>query len=292
MSDEDELRGHEFRGGKSARGPRPSARSEDEKNPPRAAQEEPGLPAASAPGERSAHASSKAAGAAAREAARCKRGRWSNAERARVRQLYGLRDEVLIAQALKRPVASVLRVARDLFGAPIKTGPWTEGETAQLKRYLGASSPEVIARILGRSAAEVRARIEALGQVRNTERWSRAETAELKRIYGSRPDEALALIFGRCPDEIRRVAGECGLSKGKAFVRKLSGKNATRMPRWQPAELELFKSSYTTRSNLELARRLGRSVKSISSKASQLHLKKSRERLREMGRLNVSSRYR
>ena len=44
-------------------------------------------------------------------------------------------------------------------------------------------------------------------------------------------------------------------------------------------------------SNLELARTLGRSVKSVVSKAHNLGLKKDRERLRQMGRENVRLRY-
>jgi len=42
---------------------------------------------------------------------------------------------------------------------------------------------------------------------------------------------------------------------------------------------------------VELARRLGRSVKSVVSKAHNLGMKKSDDRLREMGRENVSVRY-
>lgn len=221
-----------------------------------------------------------------------KRGRWSKAERARLRELYGLRDDIVIAQALKRPVASVRRVAQELFRSEVKTGSWTASETRALKRYLGASSPQVIACILGRSAEDVAAQISALGLVRRSDAWTSAEMAGFKRIYGSRTDEALALIFGRSPGEIRRFAREHGLSKSKAFSRKLSGKNATRMPRWQLDELAIFERNYATRSNLELARWLGRSVKSVASKASALNLRKSSERLREMGRVNVEARHR
>jgi hypothetical protein len=63
------------------------------------------------------------------------------------------------------------------------------------------------------------------------------------------------------------------------------------MPRWRNDELELLRRDYPVQSNLELARRLGRSVKSVVSKAHHLGLKKSSERLRSMGRENVSLRY-
>ena len=36
-----------------------------------------------------------------------RRGRWSEAERARLQELYGLRDDAAIGRELNRPVASV-----------------------------------------------------------------------------------------------------------------------------------------------------------------------------------------
>jgi len=74
-------------------------------------------------------------------------------------------------------------------------------------------------------------------------------------------------------------------------VRKLRGGPGTRMPRWRMEELEFLQEVYATLPNLEIARRLGRSVKSVVSKAHQLSLEKSADRLREMGRENVSARY-
>ena len=81
-----------------------------------------------------------------------KLGRWSKAEQVRLRQLYGLRDGAAIARELRRSVPAVLRMAKSLFSRePRRSGPWTASETLELKRYLGATAPEVIARILGRS---------------------------------------------------------------------------------------------------------------------------------------------
>ena len=223
---------------------------------------------------------------------RTKRGRWSKAERARLRELYGLRDDAVIARELKRPVASVHRVAKSLFPEEEKrSGPWTASETLELKRYLGATTPEVIARILGRSVAEVQAQIFDLGRIQRGDSWARAEIADFKRIYGTRTDEDLSRIFGRSMEEVRRLAREHGLCKDKAFVRKLRGEPSTRMPRWKAEELVILRQDYPSQSNLEIARRLGRSVKSVVSKAHHLGLKKSLDRLQEMGRVNVSVRY-
>ena len=84
----------------------------------------------------------------------------------------------------------------------------------------------------------------------------------------------------------------CAFGNGKAFLRRLNGKTSTRMPRWTDAELERLKVMYSDHSNLEIATALNRSVKSVVSKAHNLGLKKDLERLREMGRENVSLRYR
>ena len=220
-----------------------------------------------------------------------KRGRWSKAEQARLQELYGLRDDAAISRELRRPVASVRRVAQSLFPQKTRSGPWTASETLELKRYLGATTPEVIARILGRNLEEVQAQIFDLGHIQVRGSWERAEVAEFKRIYGTRTDEDLSLIFGRSVEEIRRFSREHGLSKDKAFVRKLRGEPSTRMPRWKSEELEFLRENYAVQPNLELAKQLGRSVKSVVSKAHHLGLKKSDDRLREMGRENVSVRY-
>ncbi len=220
-----------------------------------------------------------------------RRGRWSGAELARLRELYGLRDEAAIARELNRPVASVARTARRLFPPAGKRGPWSASEVLQLKRYLGATSPEVIARILGRSVEQVSQQIHELGRIQRNDAWERDELARFKRIYGTRTDEDLSLIFARSVEAIRQLAAEHRLSKDKAFVRRLAGIAATRMPRWAPEEVETLKQCYPTESNLEISRRLDRSVKSIVSKAHHLGLEKSAERLREMGRDNVSLRY-
>ena len=182
-------------------------------------------------------------------------------------------------------------MAEKLFTGPARSGPWTASEVMELRRYLGATSPEVIGRILGRPTHEVNERIFELGRIKRDDSWQREELAEFKRIYGTRTDEDLSRIFGRSFDEIRKVAEEHALAKDKAFVRKLAGEAATRMPRWRDEELELLRRDYPVQSNLELARALGRSVKSVVSKAHHLGLKKSTERLRTMGRENVSLRY-
>jgi hypothetical protein len=64
------------------------------------------------------------------------------------------------------------------------------------------------------------------------------------------------------------------------------------MPRWRPDELEVLCEHYPNLPNLEVAHRLGRSVKSVVSKAHHMGLRKNTERLQAMGRENVALRYR
>jgi len=220
-----------------------------------------------------------------------RRGRWTQAEISLLRDWYGLRDVRSIARELNRTPASVRKMAEQVFQSATRTGPWTSQEVQKLKKYLGASTDEVLARILSRPPGEIQKQILELGRIQQTGRWSREETRRLKRLYGSRKDEHLAVIFGRNVQAIRRQAENLRLAKDKAFLKKY-GTSSTRMPRWTKEELEQLEHLYPTTPNLEIAEKLQRSVKSVVSKAHHMGLKKDRERLQEMGRQNVSLRYR
>jgi len=220
-----------------------------------------------------------------------KKGRWSQSEVALLKDWYGLRDNQSIARELNRTTESVQRMADLVFRHARRNGPWTSTEVQDLKRYLGATTPEVIAQIMGREVKEVNQQIFELGRLMHNGRWTRDETMYFRRIYGTRSDEDLALIFGRSVDQIRRQALRFCLAKDKAYTRKQVGRGATRMPRWSEQELDLLRRLYPNTPNLEIAKRLNRSVKSVVSKAHHLDLKKDIERLREMGRENVALRY-
>jgi len=221
-----------------------------------------------------------------------RRGRWSQAEIARLRELYGLRDDLVIAKELNRPVASVHRMAAEVFQAAPRTGPWSAHEIQELKRYLGGTTTEVIALKFGRALEEVRRQVEELRAFQQSGRWTQEEIADFKRLYGTRTDEDLALIFGRTIDSVKRLGARYCLAKDKAFVRRLTGSSATRMPRWDRQAIGMLVELYPKVANLDLAQKLNRSVKSVVSKAHNLGLKKEIERLREMGRENVGMRYR
>ncbi len=221
-----------------------------------------------------------------------RRGRWSADEIARFRGLYGLRDDAAVARDLNRSLASVRNMAKSVFRGDPHSGPWTPAEVKELKRYFGATTLDVISTILGRSKRDIQARIAELRKVQKTGPWTQAGVNEFKRLYGTRKDEDLALIFGRKVESIRAQATKLCIAKDKAFLRKQSGgRRSTRMPRWGREELELLQELYPIHSNLAIAQRLERSVKSVVSKAHNLGLKKDSSRLRQMGRENVGLRY-
>jgi hypothetical protein len=220
-----------------------------------------------------------------------RRGRWSQSEIARLREFYGLKDERAIARELNRPVESVRRMAESLFPSAVRTGPWSAAEVGELKRYVGGTTHEVLARILSRSVEDLERKIEELRSRTSGGRWTQEEIAEFKRLYGTRTDQDLALIFERSGEAVKRLAARLCLAKDKAFLKKIVGPSASKMPRWDPGEVEKLVVLYPVEPNLEIALKLNRSVKSVVSKAHNLGLKKEPDRLRQMGRENVSLRY-
>lgn len=111
--------------------------------------------------------------------------------------------------------------------------------------------------------------------------WTLDELALLRLRYGSWENVKLSAALDRDLDEIEAKASELALAKNKAaFV------GTRRMPRWPAPDLERLRELYPTTPNLELARQFGRSVKSVTSKASTLRLRKGPEQLEHMGRAN------
>jgi hypothetical protein len=196
-----------------------------------------------------------------------------------------------LARDLARQPESVRRQADLVCRSARRSGPWTAAEVTALKRYLGLAAEDVISGILGRDVAEVRRQISELGRLRFNGAWTREERRKFKRQYGSRSDKHLALIFSRSVQAVRALAKELRLAKDKVFLKKLLPEAKTRMPRCSEASLQQLRELYPRESNFHIAARLGRSVKSIVSKAHHLGLRKEVARLREMGRENIKTRY-
>ncbi|MFN0207830.1 MAG: hypothetical protein ACKVS6_16095 [Planctomycetota bacterium] len=244
-----------------------------------------------------------------------RKGRWAGWELKFLDELYGTRDDAVLARRLVRPVKSVRERAEELFHSkPNRCGQaWTTEEDERLKLCVGVSQLKRIATILRRSEDEIRQRLDWFGGRLQSRKLHQDELKRFKSIYGSREDEHLAIVFG-CPiEDIQNTAKEMQLAKDKSSIRKwrvrsapaqrngeagagapgidTSAYVAMKMPRWTPAEIQQLRALYPSALNVHIARAIGRSVKSIMSKANDLKLGKSKEFLAEMGKSNVSVRY-
>jgi len=219
-------------------------------------------------------------------------GHWTDERIAHLREWFGVRDDLFLARELGVTREALVAKAWEVFDAPLRTGPWPEGEVDELRRFLGAVEPALIGRMIGRSPEDVDAKLVELARELGDEPFSVDEVAAFKRLYGTRSDEDLALVFGRRIDLVKRTAEELCLSKDKAFLKRhADATKAVKMPRWSHGELGRLTELYPSTPNLEIARELGRSVKSVVSKAHHLGLKKDKARLRQMGQQNVKLRY-
>lgn len=207
---------------------------------------------------------------------------------------YGDHALPVLARVLGRSVRSIERRLLERFPPVLESDPadpgWTDARLAKLRRALGVASYDVLSRVLRLREAEVERQVGRLRQLRDEHPagpWTSEEVCEFKARYSGRDDEALSLIFGRPVWRIERLARELHLSKDKVFVRRVRGEGATRMPRWTDADVQTLRDNYPRLPGVALARLMGRSLRSINSKAGQLQLRKSPECLSEMGRTNI-----
>ena len=222
-----------------------------------------------------------------------KRGRLTYAEHDTIREQYGRVPLAQLAQQLNRPAAGVRKQAEKLLAGEPKFGPWGREEVACLKGCIGVATMPELQTLLRRTEQDITLAANAIHEAvkNNHTPLSRTEVARFKAIYGTRDDRSLSIIFERHPDVFTALARELRLNKDKAFVRKREGSDSTKMPRWAERDIATLTAMYEGHSNLEIARMLGRSVKSVVSKAHNLKLKKSADRLRSMGQENVRVRY-
>jgi len=108
--------------------------------------------------------------------------------------------------------------------------------------------------------------------------WTDDEIKTLRQLYGSMHSSRLAIKLGIARTTLEIKARELALGKNKA---RFKGK--IKMPRWTPEELEMLEELYPTLPSVMVARELGRSVRSVNSKASLMGLSKTVERLTDAG---------
>lgn len=116
-----------------------------------------------------------------------------------------------------------------------------------------------------------------------------SELRQFKLLYGRRTDLELAKHFNIQVSDVEELAKQHCLGKDKQTFAKVPTYRVM-MPRWNEESVHTLRKIYPHKSTLEVARCLGRSVKSVSSKAHQLGLVKTPELLQAMGRENISKR--
>lgn len=232
-----------------------------------------------------------------------KRGNWSVEELERVRAQFARRPIDQLARSLRRTEASVRDRARRLFGSGLQKGPLSREDERELRVMVGVATLQDMALVLGRAREHVLVTLQAWQERRRGGRWAEWELRYLRDFATKRPDWALELVTGRSRKTIAKRCSEFCLGHDRSLVPVpipelgpsqdlvLEPRASRRMPRWQPEDIERLRLLYPIRSNLELARTFGRSVKSIRAKAQDLGLKKAAERLEAMGRENVRRRY-
>lgn len=212
-----------------------------------------------------------------------KRGRYTKQDRALIREQFGQRDTELLARQLGHTPDSVRAEASKAF--PRLKGTWSDADFDTLRSRAGRASIEDVATSMGRSAEDVKQKLAELARTANRRSpLSNAEVIDFRRRYGRATEEELRAAFGLSAAAVNALAATYRLAKDKAFLATLQVD--TKMPRWNADEIEKLKKLYPTLSGLQVARELGRSVKSVVSKAHQLGLRKTPQRLARMGREN------
>jgi len=216
------------------------------------------------------------------------RGRWSEHTINLLKRYYGRRPATWIASHIGRTVECVHRQAVKQFTT--RAVEWSALDDSIVRAGLMRRASRLeIARRLVVSQEELDRRVEALRSAALDGPLRREHEEDFKRCYPSVLDSDLIAVFAITQVNIEEAAQRFQLRKSKGMLAPLG--LVTVMPRWTPSELTLLKREYAGTANVSIAKMLGRSVKSVVSKAHHLGLKKSEERLRSMGAENVRRRY-
>jgi len=121
--------------------------------------------------------------------------------------------------------------------------------------------------------------------------WSYEEIKKLRRLYGSNSDEDIAALLGRTVEDVFAKAKEECLAKDKVYLKKLGDEYRAKMPRWGDEEVKVLREMYGNHSNLEIAKRLSRTVSAVVHKARKLKLRKHKRYLRKMGKFYIARRW-
>lgn len=112
---------------------------------------------------------------------------------------------------------------------------------------------------------------------------------EFMRMYERLSDRELARYFGVPVSQIQLMI-EAVRDRAAARERPKE-ERPKKKPRWTEDELMRLRELYPDHANIDVARALGRTEKAVVSQAYQMGVRKTPERLRQMGRDNVRKRW-
>jgi hypothetical protein len=226
---------------------------------------------------------------------------WVCDEDQRLRSCLGVSSLAVISLVLRRPVLEIVARVEEL-ATKVRSGDWCSEEVKSLKCLYGSRDDAVLSVILSRPVEEI--------QEKASEHRLAKSNALLRRLADECTILTAPLVtsgFARSTfdgaDGARRgapggaTAGGATAGGGTASGATAGGATARgataqgRLPRWTGDEVEALKTIYPHKFNVEIAKILRKSVKSIMSKAHDLGLRKSAELLVLMGKTNVEVRY-
>ena len=215
-------------------------------------------------------------------------GAWTTLELELIRRLFPRQPLRRLAARLRRSEAAVLDRARVMFERRRVRSPWTPAEDRQLGISYGVLPLAHLALVLARAQRDIQQRVAQLSQGLESRPWTPADERMLKRLYGGRPGVALQVILRRPVADIEARATDLRLGRDK----RVPGAGVRRMPRWTAADVRVLRRLYPAAEANAIARELGRSVSSVTNKASQLGLQKGAASRSATGRRNVGQRWR
>jgi len=117
------------------------------------------------------------------------------------------------------------------------------------------------------------------------ENWTPEIVQQFRRDYPNHTDDELCKMYETNHLKVQQLQVDYCLGKNK---RTLPG--VVTMPRWTDDQLKTLKEMYTDNDNIIIAKKLGKTVKSVVSKAFFLGLKKSKTQLTKIAKKNVACR--
>lgn len=217
-------------------------------------------------------------------------GRLSIADKAYIAEHFGKIATDDIARHVGRSAEFVRNFATALYPFHYE-GLWASREDIRLRELLGRAAHQDIAIVLGRTPEAVTERVNELvasPRALYSRPLSRIETQDFRERYGRMTDAEAAFAFQRQPSVIAATAKRYGLRKDKRWTKSRGGR--TDMPRWTKTEVDKLRQLFSTLDTFAVATALGRSTKSVISKAVRLGLRKTQARLAAMGRENRGQR--